>query len=109
MKNLIVLLFFLSLTAGAYAQVQEVPFTLDDHDRIMRTEEQIKSLRNEMNAKFESVDQRFETMESKFDLIYWLFGVLFALILFLLVSLCGTGAQLCIRYRTKPATSTIGW
>lgn len=82
MKNLIVLLFFLSLTAGAYAQVQEVPFTLDDHDRIMRTEEQIKSLRNEMNAKFESVDQRFETMESKFDLIYWLFGVLFALILF---------------------------
>jgi hypothetical protein len=89
MKNLIVILFFLNLTAGAFAQVQEVPFTLDDRDRIMRTEEQIKSLRNEMNAKFDAVDQRFdainqrfETMESKFDLIYWLFGILFALILF---------------------------
>ncbi|MDD2633001.1 MAG: hypothetical protein PHX39_10480 [Bacteroidales bacterium] len=98
MKNLLVILFFISLTAGAFAQVQEVPFTLDDRDRIMRTEEQIKStndkiesLRNEMNAKFDAVDQRFdavdqrfETMESKFDLLYWLFGILFGLITFLI-------------------------
>ncbi|MFA5476173.1 MAG: hypothetical protein WC271_05675 [Bacteroidales bacterium] len=84
MKNIFAILFFISLTAGAFAQVQEVPFTLDDHDRIMRTEEQIKSLRNEMNAKFESVDQRFETVESKFDLLYWLFGILFGLITFLI-------------------------
>ncbi|MDD2632999.1 MAG: hypothetical protein PHX39_10470 [Bacteroidales bacterium] len=84
MKNLLVILFFISLTAGAFAQVQEVPFTLDDRDRIMRTEEQVKSLRNEMNAKFESVDQRFETVESKFDLLYWLFGILFGLITFLI-------------------------
>ncbi|MDY0201935.1 MAG: hypothetical protein RBR40_13205, partial [Tenuifilaceae bacterium] len=91
MKNLLVILFFLSLTTGAFAQVQEVPFTLDDRDRIMRTEEQIKStndkiesLRNEMNAKFDAVDQRFETMESKFDLLYWLFGILFGLITFLI-------------------------
>jgi len=105
MKNLLVILFFISLTTGAFAQVQEVPFTLDDRDRIMRTEEQIKStndkiesLRNEMNAKFDAVDQRFdavdqrfdavdqrfETMESKFDLLYWLFGILFGLITFLI-------------------------
>ena len=98
MKNIFAILFFISLTAGAFAQVQEVPFTLDDRDRIMRTEEQIKSLRNEMNAKFDAVDQRFdavdqrfdavdqrfETMESKFDLLYWLFGILFGLITFLI-------------------------
>ncbi|MCK9269912.1 MAG: hypothetical protein M0P50_05680, partial [Bacteroidales bacterium] len=84
MKNLLVILFFLSLTTGAFAQVQEVPFTLDDRDRIMRTEEQVKStndkiesLRNEMNAKF-------ETVESKFDLLYWPFGILFGLITFLI-------------------------
>ncbi|MDD2633000.1 MAG: hypothetical protein PHH42_11080 [Bacteroidales bacterium] len=78
MKNLLVILFFLSLTAGAFAQVQEVPFTLDDRDRIMRTEKQIKStndkiesLRNEMNAKFETVESR-------------LFGILFGLITFLI-------------------------
>ena len=95
MKNLIVILFFLNLTVGAFAQVQEVPFTLDDRDRIMRTEEQIKatnekieSLRNEMNAKFDAVDRRFESLESnfesKFELNYWLFGILFALILFMM-------------------------
>ena len=84
MKNLIVILFFLNLTVGAFAQVQEVPFTLDDRDRIMRTEEQLKSLRNEMNAKFEAVDQRFESLESKFELNFWLFGILFALILFMM-------------------------
>ncbi|MDD2632998.1 MAG: hypothetical protein PHH42_11070 [Bacteroidales bacterium] len=91
MKNIFAILFFISLTAGAFAQVQEVPFTLDDRDRIMRTEEQIKSLRNEMNAKFDAVDQRFdavdqrfETVESKFDLLYWLFGILFGLITFLI-------------------------
>ena len=88
MKNLIAILFFLNLTVGAFAQVQEVPFTLDDRDRIMRTEEQLKSLRNEMNAKFDAVDQRFESLESnfesKFELNYWLFGILFALILFMM-------------------------
>ena len=84
LKNLIVILFFLNLTVGAFAQVQEVPFTLDDRDRIMRTEEQLKSLRNEMNAKFEAVDQRFESLESKFELNFWLFGILFALILFMM-------------------------
>jgi hypothetical protein len=91
LKNLIVILFFLNLTAGTFAQVQEVPFTLDDRDRIMRTEEQIKStnekiesLRNEMNAKFEAVDTRFENLESKFELNFWLFGILFALILFIM-------------------------
>ena len=84
MKNLIAILFFLNLTVGAFAQVQEVPFTLDDRDRIMRTEEQLKSLRNEMNAKFDAVDQRFESLESKFELNFWLFGILFALILFMM-------------------------
>ena len=84
MKNLIVILFFLNLTAGAFAQVQEVPFTLDDRDRIMRTEEQLKSLRNEMNTKFDAVDTRFESLESKFELNFWLFGILFALILFIM-------------------------
>jgi cytochrome b subunit of formate dehydrogenase len=84
LKNLIVILFFLNLTAGAFALVQEVPFTLDDRDRIMRTEEQLKSLRNEMNTKFDAVDTRFESLESKFELNFWLFGILFALILFIM-------------------------
>jgi hypothetical protein len=83
MKKLIVIFIFSALAFQAFPQSREVPFTLDDRDRIMRTEERIESLRNEMNTKFEVVDQRFETMESKFDTLYWGFGILIALMLFL--------------------------
>ncbi len=71
------LLMLLLATLSTFSQVKEVPFTLDDRDRIIRTEEQVNSLRNEMNAKFEAVDQRFETLN-------WGIGILVALMLFLL-------------------------
>jgi hypothetical protein len=71
------LLMLLSATLPIFSQVKEAPFTLDDRDRIIRTEEQVNSLRNEMNAKFEAVDQRFETLN-------WGIGILVALMLFLL-------------------------
>ena len=74
MRKIIVILFFASLVLQGFAQSRDVPFTLDDRDRIMRTEEKldalqgevnvkIESLRNEMNAKFEAVDQRFDVEE----------------------------------------------
>jgi len=41
----------------------------------------MNSLRNEMNAKFESIDQRFELMYDQIKdiktFLYWGFGVLF--------------------------------
>jgi hypothetical protein len=56
----------------------------------MRTEEKIESLRNEMNAKFEAIEYRFEAMETKFEAmdskietLYWGFGIMIALMLFL--------------------------
>jgi hypothetical protein len=39
------------------AEVKEIPFTLDDRDRIIRTEQKVESLQNEMNARF---DQLFD-------------------------------------------------
>jgi hypothetical protein len=77
----------------AIAQTREVPFTLDDRDRIMRTEEQVKSLRNEMNAKFEAVETKIEALEtkidavkSKFEPLYWAFGILITLMFFIWAS-----------------------
>ncbi len=113
MKKIIVILFFASLVLQGFAQSREVPFTLDDRDRIMRTEEKldalqgevsikIESLRNEMNAKFDAiefgmdakfdaVDQRFEAMEIKLDAmnsqfapLYWAMGIFIAISLFTL-------------------------
>ncbi len=59
------------------AEVKEIPFTLDDRDRIIRTEQKVEALQNEMNTKFEAVDQRFEAMDKRFD---QLFNFLWAII-----------------------------
>ena len=77
----VVLLFFIALQT--FPQSQEVSFTLEDRDRIMRTEEKLVSFRNEMNTKFDAVDTKFEAMDSKIETLYWGFGILIALMLFL--------------------------
>ena len=81
-KTGLIILFF-ALTLSAFPQSQEVPFTLEDRDRIMRTEEKVQSLRNEMNTKFEAMDTKFEAMDSKIETLYWGFGIMIALMLFL--------------------------
>ena len=97
MKKLITIIIFTGLVFQAFSQSRDVSFTLDDRDRIMRTEERIdamnmkiESLRNEMNAKFEAIEYRFEAMETRFDAmnskietLYWGFGIMIALMLFL--------------------------
>ena len=67
---------------------REVPFTLEDRDRIIKI--QIK-----MDERFESINTRFESQQRQLDdlktqlddlktLFYWGFGILFSLMLFLL-------------------------
>jgi predicted nuclease with TOPRIM domain len=46
-----------------------VPFTLGDRDRLMRNEQNLKSLRIEMNAKFEAVNAKFDAIDKRFDAI----------------------------------------
>jgi hypothetical protein len=82
------LLMLLSVTLTAFSQVKEVPFTLDDRDRIIRTEEQVNSLRNVMSARFEASDQKIESfrneVDAKFEMQNWGLGILISLMLFLL-------------------------
>jgi hypothetical protein len=59
------------------AETKEIPFTLDDRDRIIRTEQEVKSMKTEMNVRFEAVDKRFEAMDKRFD---QLFNFLWAII-----------------------------
>ena len=59
----------------------EVPFTLEDRDRIIQM--QIK-----MDERFKSIDTRFEYQQRQLDdlktLFYWGFGIMMSLMLFLL-------------------------
>jgi len=70
------------------AETKAIPFTLDDRDRIIRTEQNLESLRtemkarfdgvnSEMNSRFEAVNTRFENMDKRFD---QLFNFLWAII-----------------------------
>lgn len=84
MKHLffILLLFNIALISSAMEPKDiAVPYTLEDRDRLIRVESEQKALRNEMNAKFESIDQRFELLYDQIKdiktFLYWGFGVLF--------------------------------
>lgn len=77
MKNLLVVVFILAGICSGFSQTKEVPFTLDDRDRIIQTEQKLESLRNEMNT-------RFEAQESRTEVLYWGFGIMIALMLFLM-------------------------
>jgi len=95
MKKLIAIFVFLGVLLQAYPQSHEVPFTLDDRDRIMRTEEKvdanyseltvkIESLRNEMNAKFDAVETKIDATNSKIETLYWGFGILIGMMFFIM-------------------------
>jgi len=77
------------------AETIEVPFTLDDRDRLIRLEveqkslrNEIISLRNEMNTRFESIDRRFESIDRRFEssqrMMYFILGAIVALFGYLL-------------------------
>ncbi|MCK9424204.1 MAG: hypothetical protein M0Q38_16585 [Bacteroidales bacterium] len=52
------------------AELKEIPFTLDDRDRIIRTEQKVESVKTEMTTRFQAVDQRFEAMDKRFDQLF---------------------------------------
>jgi hypothetical protein len=63
----IILFFMLALPCLGNAETKEIPFTLDDRDRIIRTEQKVESLKTEMNQRFEGVNQRFEGVNQRFE------------------------------------------
>ena len=52
-QSLLILLFL--LPSLLQAMEKEIPFTLDDRDRIIRTEQKVESLQTEMNARFDQL------------------------------------------------------
>ena len=112
MKKSFLIIISIIFIGQVFSQSKEVPFTLDDRDRIMSTEVELNSLRNEMKTEFSSVRDeisslRKETktefssvrnefssvrneisslrneMNSKIDILFWGFGIVVPLILFL--------------------------
>jgi len=64
--GLIMFLIF-SFSPGAWAK--EVPFTLEDRDRLIRMEATIKEFKEAVDKRFEQVDKRFEQVDKRFEQI----------------------------------------
>src|SRR3989304_4942423 len=76
-----VFLLFFVFSRQALGQIKEIPYTIDDRDRLIkveeqtkemsdrliRVEEQIKALQKEMNTRFEAIDDKFEAMDDKIN------------------------------------------
>jgi len=79
MKKLLFLAFVLLFSGILKAQEQQVvvPYTLADRDRTIRLEAKMEALESKMDVKFEAVNARI-------DYLFWLQGVIVALILFIL-------------------------
>ena len=60
-----------SFSPGAWAR--EVPFTLEDRDRLIRMEATIKEFKEAVDKRFEQVDKRFEQMIA----FMWMLVVIF--------------------------------
>ena len=54
------------------AEAREVPFTLDDRDRMIRTEQRLEAVQAEINARFSAVDKRFDQL---FSFLWAIIGI----------------------------------
>ncbi len=88
LRQIATILFF-ALPVFMKAEVKEIPFTLDDRDRIIRTEKEVSSLRSEMNARFEFVDKRFDAVDKRFDQLFNFLWAIIGIFTTMMVSVLG--------------------
>ena len=93
MKKLLILVFVLLFSGILKAQEQQVvvPYTLADRDRTIRLEAKMEAfdakmeaLEIKMDAQESKMDVKFEAVNARIDYLFWLQGVIVALILFML-------------------------
>lgn len=68
--------FLLILPVVIRAETKEIPFTVDDRDRIIRTEQKVEFIQTEMNTRFETIDKRFDQL---FNFLWAFIGIFTAM------------------------------
>lgn len=74
----IILFFLLASPLISLSETKEIPFTLDDRDRIIRTEQKVEALNVKIDAKVESLNSKIDLkidglrseMNARFDLLF---------------------------------------
>ena len=94
-KNLLLLLLLLPLLLQAMAK--EIPFTLDDRDRIIRTEQKVEALEAKIVTKVDALDKKIDTkvdglrseMNARFDQLFNFLWAIIAIFTAMMVSVFG--------------------
>jgi hypothetical protein len=81
----IFLFLLLALPLFLQAEIKEIPFTLDDRDRIIRTEQKVEAI----NKQFEAVDRRFESIDKRFDQLFNFLWAIVGIFTTMMVSIFG--------------------
>ena len=93
----VIILLILMLCVGSVTIAGEVPFTLEDRDRLTRIEAKLEGfekrfdqvdirfteLREDMNKRFELFDKRFEQVDKRFEQMFnivWILATIFTAI-----------------------------
>lgn len=90
MRAVYSILFLIGFLSLSQAQT-EVPYTLEDRDRVIRVEAKMETLEARMEAletKMEALetkmDVKFEMVNSRIDYLFWIIGFLASLMIFML-------------------------
>jgi hypothetical protein len=83
-RNLLIVLFFLPFLL--HATEKEVPFTFEDRDRIIRTEQKVEALEKKINSK---VDDLRSEMNARFDQLFNFLWAIIGIFTTMMVSVFG--------------------
>jgi len=61
------LLILMGMSTGIFAE--EVPFTLEDRDRLIRMETTLREFKESIDKRFEQLDKRFEQVDKRLEFI----------------------------------------
>ena len=90
MRFLILILLLFTFFGELFSQENnvEVPYTLSDRDRLIRNEQKIDALRQELNIRFDSVNKRIDDLQNQMGfmttLLMFVLGAIMSLIGFVI-------------------------
>jgi len=90
MRHMVLILLVVISTGELFSQENnvEVPYTLSDRDRLVRNEQKIDALRQEMNIRFDSVNKRIDDLQNQMGfmttLLMFVLGAIMSLIGFVI-------------------------
>ncbi len=85
-QKIIGIVFFLLLPLFIQAEAKEIPFTLDDRDRIIRTEQKVEALEMKIDTK---VDGLRSEMNARFDQLFNFLWAIIGIFTTMMVSVFG--------------------